>query len=229
MPGPYRAFRYLGARAPITQLVDLVEYLGALAGAIGLSLSIPQTLRIRRTGHAEGVSLATWLTFYLIYASWLAFGLRFSYPSQIFTNAFALLFAIPLIVLLLRAPSAQHPWLTRPVRALILTAGPALAFTIIWVSPKPLMDAILVLFTLVRVPQVISSWRRRNDPAPSNVSITTWVFSVIAVSLWMAYSVILMTTAHPQSFLLFSNGSNLITSLAILILEIRRRRLGQTA
>ena len=50
----------------------LAELLGLLGGAIGLSVSIPQALRIRRLG-TFGVSRATWMLTYAAYCAWLGY------------------------------------------------------------------------------------------------------------------------------------------------------------
>jgi uncharacterized protein with PQ loop repeat len=195
-----------------------VEYVGMAGGAIGLSLSVPQSLRIRKTGHTDGVSFLTWAVFYLVYASWLAYGFRTSLPSQIFTNSLAFLFATPLVAWLLKD---RHPHLSKTQQLTLQTLIPAGAFTTIWTAPLPIVDIILTSYCLVRLPQVVASWQNRTNIEPSNVSMTTWIMSLISSLIWLTYATLLRT----EPVLYVTNSLNTLFSIAVISLELYRRRI----
>jgi uncharacterized protein with PQ loop repeat len=73
------------------------ELVGFLAGAAGLSLSVPQYLRIRRLGHTEGVSLPSWALLYAFYWSWGIYGVRTNSISMTVTSALAVILTLSLI------------------------------------------------------------------------------------------------------------------------------------
>lgn len=194
-----------------------VEFIGLTAGAIGLSLSVPQLLRIRATGHTNGVSFPTWATFYLVYASWAAYGIRYGMPSQIITNVLAFTLATPLVIQLFRD---RAPTLPAPVRWGTAALAATAAFLFTSTAPATLVDITLTSLCLVRLPQVITSWKNRNNPEPSNVSLATWTLSIISGLLWLTYALVLAI----QPVLYITNGLNLFFSVAVLALELRRSR-----
>lgn len=159
----------------------LPEILGFLAGAFGLTIAIPQTLRIRKHGTA-GVSPATWMLTYAAYASWLGYGLATSSPSQVVTNSIALLLGGWLLLALL----AQKTW--KWAYLLGIAAG-APAFIIF--APTAITSLVLLAFVTTTWPQI---WRaaqawRQHITIPG-VSTLTWGLNLTSGALWFAYALL---------------------------------------
>lgn len=156
------------------------ETLGIFAGILGLCVSAPQALRVRRQG-TFGVSRATWMLMFAAYCCWLGYGIRTDSPSQILANGIALLIAGWLLIALLAGVKWKWPFLIS-----VLVAGPS----VILLVPEAAMSALLLAFEGVFIPQVYRSWQawRQRTPIPA-VSNLTWTVSLLSSSFWLAYAV----------------------------------------
>jgi uncharacterized protein with PQ loop repeat len=125
------------------------EMMGFIGGTLGILSSLPQTLRIRKLGHAIGVSLPTWLTMYAAACSWLGYGIATHSPSQWVTNALATILIITVLFAILT---------NRPRTYAILLAVPAVFLTFALLIPSGILSTVLLVFSATRVPQIIKSW-----------------------------------------------------------------------
>lgn len=161
-------------------MTSLSELLGLIAGVLGLCVSAPQAVRVRRQG-TFGVSRATWMLMFAAYCCWLGYGIRTDSPSQVLANSVALLIAGWLLVALLAGQRCKWPFLVT-----VAIAAPG----IILLVPETAMTVILLGFEGVFIPQVYRSWRawRQRTPIPA-VSNLTWMLSLLSSSLWLAYAI----------------------------------------
>jgi len=155
------------------------ELIGLLAGAIGLTMAIPQALRIRRLGDHTGVSTTTWLLGYSSCAAWVGYGIRTASLSQVVANFIALLLHAWLISLLLKGTKWRLP---------ALVGIPTIIIVFAYLGPHAAVATSLLLFALTQWPQAIRSVYAAiaHTPIPA-VSTPTWLISLTAGSLWAAY------------------------------------------
>lgn len=159
----------------------VAEAVGFVAGAIGLSVALPQALRIRKVG-TFGVSRITWMATFIVYGCWLGYGIRTDSPSQMTVNVIALLLSGWLLMALLAGERWKWPF---------LCLAPVLAPVVIMGVPDTAMTVILLSTQAVSVPQIVRSWRawREKTPIPA-VSNLTWILVLTSSVLWLAYALI---------------------------------------
>jgi uncharacterized protein with PQ loop repeat len=162
-----------------TQLI--AEILGFLGGTIGILQGVPQALRIRRLGHAEGVSLSHWYFMATQFAAWVGFGLRVDSPAIWVTNA--LTFATSAAVIF----GIQSSKLKAGTYSLLLAAAAA---TFTWFGPGLLVDWFLIALVASRLPQLIRTFRNRKTADPTAVSISSLAISLASMAFWFAYAII---------------------------------------
>lgn len=159
----------------------IAEILGFLGGTIGVLQGLPQALRIRRLGHADGVSLSHWYFMSVQFAAWVGFGLRIDSPAIWVTNA--LTFATSAAVVL----SVQSNKFLAAVYSIGL-GGAAAAFTM-W-GPGLLVDWFLIAMVASRLPQLLRTFKNRKTADPTAVSISSLVISLVSMAFWFAYAII---------------------------------------
>ena len=159
----------------------IAEILGFLGGTIGILQGVPQALRIRRLGHADGVSLSHWYFMTTQFAAWVGFGLRVDSPAIWVTNA--LTFATSAAVIF----GIQSSKLKAGAYSLLLAIAAA-AFT--WFGPGPLVDWFLIAMVASRLPQLIRTFRNRETADPTAVSISSLAISLASMAFWFAYAII---------------------------------------
>lgn len=128
------------------------EIIGFTAGAFGLSIAIPQLIRILKAKTHQGVNTITWLITLASFTTWTAYSLRYHSLSQTITNLIAYLLTIPLVYILLKQKQ------TKTTTVAILTL---ITITMTWVgyySPEWLMTVTLfTIVTTLQIPQILSS------------------------------------------------------------------------
>ena len=112
-------------------LLVLGEISGFIGGTIGIAQGIPQVLRIRRLGHADGVSLSPWILLCVQFAAWFGFGIKVGSPAIYVTNFLTLITSL-LVVIAIRGKTISSI-------ALIFGLG-AMAATFVILGPDPLVD-----------------------------------------------------------------------------------------
>lgn len=156
----------------------LGEICGFIGGTIGIVVAIPQVLRIRKLGHAEGLALSPWLMMLFQFASWTAFGFKSSSPSIFICNL--LTFVTTALVVAAIMGNSIRTW------SIIIGIGIATTGFIFYSHPA-IVDVVLVLTNAARLPQLIKTWRNRHTAKPSSVSISSLVVALVSMSFWMGY------------------------------------------
>ncbi|MFM1984224.1 MAG: hypothetical protein RL723_659 [Actinomycetota bacterium] len=159
----------------------IAEILGFLGGTIGILQGVPQALRIRRLGHADGVSLSHWYFMTTQFAAWVGFGLRVESPAIWVTNA--LTFATSAAVIF----GIQSNKLKAGAYSLLLATAAA---TFCWFGPGLLVDWFLIAMVASRLPQLIRTFRNRKTADPTAVSISSLAISLASMAFWFAYAII---------------------------------------
>jgi uncharacterized protein with PQ loop repeat len=159
----------------------LAEILGFMGGTIGILQGVPQALRIRRLGHADGVSLSHWYFLTTQFAAWVGFGLRVDSPAIWVTNA--LTFATSAAVIF----GIQSSKLKAGAYSLLLATAAA---TFTWFGPGLLVDWFLIAMVASRLPQLIRTFRNRKTADPTAVSISSLAISLASMAFWFAYAII---------------------------------------
>lgn len=157
------------------------ETMGFIGGAIDISSSLPQTLRIRKLGHAMGVSLPMWLIAYASSCSWVGYGIATHSPAQWVTEFLAAI----LIITVLFAILHNHP---RTYFILLTIPIVFIAFALI--VPSGVLSTFLLVFSIKRIPQVVKSWRTWRTGNPSAVSVHACLLSLSSSGFWLAYGVL---------------------------------------
>lgn len=195
------------------------ESIGLLGGAFGLSIAIPQTIRVLRTKSHVGVSTASWLILTLSVISWATFGFRIASPSQIISNVIAMVFNAVLTWMLLREDFSGKIRFGGTFAAGIIISLGALCSAIVWFSPEPIMDIFLALFLTSRMPQVASSYRSWRRGRSTVVSSTTYTLSALSGVCWVLYGILMNLP-----FVIWFSGIVTVLSVLVLALEILAAR-----
>lgn len=159
----------------------LSEALGFVAGAIGISSSLPQVLRIIKLRSSQGISLTTQLLMYGYSSVWLGYGISTASPSQIITNGLATLFSLIILVLMLAKTPRNY---------LMLATLPLVVIFVALNVPTIVLAPILLFSAATALTQVIKSYKSRKADTHSAVSIHMLVMSEIASVLWLGYAII---------------------------------------
>ena len=159
----------------------IAEIFGFLGGTIGILQGLPQAIRIRKLGHADGVSLSHWYFMATQFAAWVGFGLRVDSPAIWVTNA--LTFATSVAVVL----SVQSNKFLAVVYSTGL-GGAAAAFCL-W-GPGTLVDWFLIAMVASRLPQLLRTFKNRKTADPTAVSISSLVISLVSMAFWFAYAIV---------------------------------------
>ena len=195
-------------------MIPAVEWLGFAGGVLGLSMSIPQIIRVISTKSYVGVSTSTWLIFTTMAAGWFAYGFNVDSISQIITNFISAGATGVLSVILLRQ------WMRAPLGALIVVCLWVGAFLLVRFS-SPLVGAIFLAVGLgSRVPQLVESFvsmRRGRDTA---VSRTAFALMTTSSTIWIFYGAL----ADQVTVFWFSIITVSMSGLIIAFETVARRR-----
>jgi uncharacterized protein with PQ loop repeat len=161
------------------------EVFGFIAGFIGIATGLPQVLRIRRLGHAEGLALSPWLLMLFQFAAWTAFGLKVASPSILFANFFTF-FTTALVVVAIIGSTFRN-WS-------IVVLGGLVAGAIVFYAPEELVNWVLILLTGARLPQLVRSWFNRKSSKPSAVSVQSLLVALTSVTCWLVFAVLTENT-----------------------------------
>lgn len=156
----------------------LAEICGFIGGTIGIVVAIPQVLRIRKLGHANGLALSPWLLMLFQFAAWTAFGYKAASPSIFICNL--LTFVTTALVVAAIMGTNFTTW------SIILGVG-VITSLFIWYSDPTIVNIALVATNAARLPQLIKTWQNRNTVTPSSVSISSLVVALVSMSFWMGY------------------------------------------
>lgn len=191
-----------------------IELVGLLAGALGLSVALPQLFKVLKAKNHVGVSITSWLLQLLNYSSWLAFSIRFHSPSQLAANILAAVFTSILVFVLLKEIWNK----TVPAVILILTLI-AVAVTAILLLPEQVMEIVLLTFILARIPQILTSYKSWRIGRKTNVSQLTYLLMGLSSIGWITYGAV--AGLHMN---VYSSTMQLTASALIVMFEIAAAR-----
>jgi uncharacterized protein with PQ loop repeat len=157
------------------------EIFGFIGGFIGIATGLPQMLRIRRLGHANGLELSPWLLMLVLFGAWTSFGFKVASPSIMVANLLTF-FTTALVVVAITGNTFKS-W------SLILLIGAA-AGLFVFYGPVVLVNLVLVLLTAARLPQLIRTWLNRATAKVTAVSIPSLVVALTSMVFWMGFAVL---------------------------------------
>ena len=67
-------------------MIDYIEVIGLIAGALGMVGNVPQAIKVVRTRQTEDLSLATFATISLAAIAWFTYGCLIGSFSLVLTN-----------------------------------------------------------------------------------------------------------------------------------------------
>ena len=193
----------------------VAESIGLLAGACGLSIAIPQILRVLRTKSHVGVSTSSWLILTLSVISWAIYGIRIESPSQIISNVIAAGFNSVLVWILLREDLRSR--ISRPgtmATTIVVILG-AVCSAIVWFSSELVTEIFLSLFLTSRMPQVASSFRSWRLGRATVVSKLTFTLATASGVCWVIYGLMM-----GLPFVYWFSAAMTLLSVLVLIFEL---------
>jgi uncharacterized protein with PQ loop repeat len=159
-----------------------IEILGFISGFVGLSVSVPQIVKIIKSKSSSGVNLTMWVFMMVSYASWFSYGLRVNSTSQIFTNILALSLSTILVFLI-----AYRKNFSKLFAATIILSLTVASTALIAVLPYSIMSMVLIGFGLTRIFQIKESFINFKNTVKTSVSLTTHYMITLASIGWTIY------------------------------------------
>lgn len=159
-----------------------IEILGFISGFVGLSVSVPQIVKIIKSKSSSGVNLTMWVFMMVSYASWFSYGLRVNSTSQIFTNILALILSAILVFLI-----AYRKNFSKLLAATIILSLTVVSTALIAMLPYSIMSIILIGFGFTRIFQIRESFINFKNTVKTNVSLTTHYMIILASIGWTIY------------------------------------------
>jgi uncharacterized protein with PQ loop repeat len=185
----------------------LGEAAGLAGGALGTIMGIPQVMRIRKLGYSDGVSLLPWLLLCITYSAWFTYGVKLLSPALIISNLLTYLVGAFVIIAIRGNKFSSYAIM-----------GGISAVTVLFVItvPEVWVQALLVVMTFSRVPQLLVSWKNRKRNQATAISLGSLFIALTGAMLWMAYSIL---TEHP--FFIVTTSLAIGLSLTTFIIEWR--------
>lgn len=191
------------------------EICGFIGGAIGVATGLPQSLRVRKLGHTEGLELSPWILMCISFAAWTAFGLSHNAVAIWFFNALTFV-TTALVVIAIRG--------NRFTTYLQLAVIAAVTFAFVTYGPEALVNVVMVVLTGSRVPQLIRTWINRARVKPTAVSVSSLAVALSSMLFWMGFAVF---TENP--LVIVTTSVAIAVTLATAILESRIAARAQAA
>lgn len=157
----------------------LGEISGFIGGAIGVATGVPQSLRVRKLGHTDGLALSPWILMCFQFAAWTAFGLSHDSLAIWFFNALTFV-TTALVVIAIRGNKFST--------YALLIAIAAVTGAFVFYGPEALINVVMVALTASRVPQLIRSWINRKRTKPTAVSISSLLVSLSSMLFWLGFA-----------------------------------------
>lgn len=190
-------------------MLSPAEYVGLLASVFVFAISIPQLVKIVKSKSIEGVSVWTWSLILLTYASWLGYAPRLHSVAVGVNN-----FLAALITSVLLGYIFQVKKMSKMNSVLIVLAIIAAGFVFGYYTPIDILDVVLVVFALIRLPQLIDSYKSWKSRTVTQVSLTTWILSTAGSAFWVVYGVAMM-----EPILIITPGVSLLLAVGITLFE----------
>ena len=173
--------------------------IGWLATLAGMSLGLPQLIKLVRTRNVEGLSLFAWQSTLVINLIWLVHGLRIEQPPQWVTNIVAMATTVPIVVLLAKAHGRRLASVLWPV---VAVAGVIIGIDV-FLGSAPYGFAAILPAIAATGGQSVELVRAEHV---RGVSAVFTVGAFLNQCLWLTFS-----------FLIADSGSIIATSIAFAI------------
>jgi uncharacterized protein with PQ loop repeat len=172
--------REVGDLEPAVPAVDVVGWLATL---VGITLGLPQALRLLRTRRVEGLSLTAWQAWLVLNLGYTAHGISIGQPPQILTAALSLCPTIAILHLMARELQRRLLPVLLPG---LLGAGTLIAVDQVFGSA--------VFGTLAIFPAVIANAGQSIElvraPRIVGVSVLFLILGVINQGLWLTWAIL---------------------------------------
>ena len=191
-----------------------IEILGFISGGIGLSVAVPQLVKILKAQSHVGVSISAWVLMMCNYACWLGFSFRMDSPSQLISNVIAVFVTSLLVFVLLK-----EQWGNGFISVLFISL---LVFACIWlvnVLPVFWMDVLLIIAIGARFPQLFTSYKSWRLGRHTNVSLLTYMLMALSSLGWMVYGIVSGLYMN-----ILSSGVGLVISMVVLFFEVEAEK-----
>ncbi|MEY4618757.1 MAG: hypothetical protein RL101_943 [Actinomycetota bacterium] len=185
----------------------LGEAAGLAGGALGTIMGIPQVMRIRKLGHSDGVSLLPWLLLCITYSAWFTYGCMLVSPALIVSNLLTYIVGAFVIVAIRGNKLSSYA---------IMAGISVVTSAFVLNAPEVLIQALLVVLTFSRLPQLLVSWKNRKRNQATAISLGSLFIALTGATLWMLYSVL---TEHP--FFIVTTSLAIGLSLTTFLIEWR--------
>lgn len=202
------------AGVPYRSLVTSLDLIGWTAVALGITLGLPQLVRLWRTRNVDGLSLLAWRTMLAVNIAWTVHGVRIEQVPIIVVNVFGLVTTVPILLLLARElrrrllPTLMVPIAVATVMIVVdLTLGSAAYGAIA-----------TVLGIAVNLGQSVELVRASHV---EGVSAATMVMNTVCQGLWLVFA----WTIHDPGAMMTSSAVGLLTAFNITWYVLRRRGL----
>jgi len=196
-------------------LHQLGEIFGFAGGIIGIATGLPQALRIRKQGHHDGLALSPWILMLATFSAYTAYGLVQNSPAIWICNLLTF-FTTALVVTAVKGNGFK-------VWALILIGGAASAGVIVALPPL-LSNAVLVILTANRLPQLVRTWLNRKTAMVSAVSISSLLVALTSMTCWGLYAIF-----TENSFIILTTIVAMSITISTAVLEAHIARLAKKA
>jgi uncharacterized protein with PQ loop repeat len=155
---------------------------GYLGATLGVSMVVPQIVRIVRHPALPGVSPLSWAMTSLACLSWMTYGIRTGSTPQIPGNILLVSGAIA-VVLLASAPMPRHR------RALLIASAAGALLTVAWLIPAHSVGYLAFAVGLFCPwPQLFDSIGNWREHLNSGVSVGAWGLRIGSQVCWLAYA-----------------------------------------
>lgn len=189
----------------------IAEIFGLIGGTLGIAQGLPQAIKIRKSGHIQGVSRWMWIFTFASYTSWMTYGFVIDSLSIVATNALAVLVCASVVDAIFLGTSKARLSL---LSALILIP---LVFLLV---PPLAREAILLFFIFSRVPQVITSFKNRKSDAHSAVSLQSLLLMGGSLGCWEIFAIL-----KSEDFVVLTSTIAIILNFLIVYFEVQSSRL----
>ncbi len=190
-------------------LALLVGFVGA---GLGVTMVVPQLLRIVRHPQLPGISAGAWSLTGMACLTWLIYGVRTGSVPQVPGNLLLVSGAAAIVLLVPGRLSRRHRGLS------LIGVGAALATLALLLPARAdgyLAFGIALVSTWPQVFESVATWRARRT---SGVSISTWALRIASQVCWFGYAV--GTGDRP---VLIATVVAMSTGLALISLEVGAR------
>jgi uncharacterized protein with PQ loop repeat len=162
------------------------DFLGFLAGSIGVAFAFPQLWKIVKHKKTEGVSLTAWLLGFVSNISWAIYGFRVHALSQSVTN-----FVIAIVSLAILITLIKEKHTSERIKVILITfIGSLLAVIAVWVLPLAGVFIVLMGLTLRLAAQAWLSIKNYFKSQQTEVSLLTYWIMLTSNIIWVLYGIL---------------------------------------